>query len=193
IRPTPASAGRTPSHEMTAGVTSAPTATAHAARPSMAPNTRASNSSGTRRGANENSPTSTSALPMPMTAISTTTAGSYGKRAHTTSGNPHNATPTPSSAARCRPVTMTATTSEPTTAPTPTAAFSTPTPASDVSNSSNAITTMNTLRQPRVNTWTIAIDDTTPASWYRSRARKPSAVSPTMSRSRYDGRRDGAS
>ena len=182
-----------PSRSIASGVASEPSATASAVRLSFAPNTRASTSSGTSRAGSVWSPMSTSTLPTPITTISAITAIGFGNTPMRLSDRPQMATPTPSRAASRRPVTNTVDPRDPATAPAPTAAVNRPTPGAPSPRTSNAMTTTNTLKQPRVTDCTSASPMSRLASRCRASARNPSTVSCAIRRKGAAGPRGGGS
>ena len=95
--------------------------------------------------------TSSSALAIPTIASSTSASHWLETAARTTNGSPQSAIATPDQRANgASPTSNAALANDPTTAPAPNAAMRTPTPASPVPSTSMAITTENTVKQPRV-------------------------------------------
>ena len=134
---------------MTTGVRAEPRATPIVMMLSNTPKTRVSTSSRTSRTGRVKRGTSMMALATPMTAMRANATAVTGTAPMTAIGAPHSTRAIRSQTPRCRLPTRRDTPSAPMRPPTPTAAVSAATPASPRSRRSKAMTTVNTLSEPR--------------------------------------------
>ena len=139
--------------------------------PSNRPNTGTRSEAGIPRWRMVNPDTSRSALLTPVTRRPTTASAISGQAPMTTMGRPQRARATANAAAsrgiRVSPIAPTA----PSRPPSPTAAFSSPTPSFPIANSSMAATTMSVVSMPRTKTCPPKSRKTSPTSGRRRNAR----------------------